>query len=106
MFFYGYKIWCFITYEERRLRVFENSVLGRNPARGWATLHDVVLRNLCSSPNNIRGHQIQNSGQGHVWGETIFVSSKLENNEGKKHQEKIKSIPLGLPEVKVPKISR
>jgi hypothetical protein len=58
---YGCKTWSFTLREERRLRVFENSVLKRvfgpkrDEVRGeWRKPINEELKNLNSSPNIVR----------------------------------------------------
>jgi hypothetical protein len=57
---YGCETWSLTLREERRLRVFENTVLGRifGPKReedgSWRKLHNDELHNLYSSPNIVR----------------------------------------------------
>ena len=53
--------WSLILMEERRQRMFENSVLRRifGPKRDevtgkWRKLHNEVLNGLCSSPNIVQ----------------------------------------------------
>ena len=59
--FYGRVTWSLTLREERRLRVFENSVLRRifGPKRDeltgeWRKLHNEVLSDLYSLPNIVR----------------------------------------------------
>jgi hypothetical protein len=61
MVLYGCETWSLTLREEHRLRVFENSVLGRifgpktDEVKGeWRKLHDEELRDLYSSPSIIR----------------------------------------------------
>ena len=58
---YGCETWSLTLWEERRLRVFENRVLGRifGPKRDevtgeWRKLHNEELNNLYSSPNIVQ----------------------------------------------------
>ena len=58
MYIYGCETWSLTLREERKLRVFENSVLRRifRPRRDevageWRRLHDEELNDLYSSPN-------------------------------------------------------
>ena len=58
---YGCETWLLTLREERRLRVFENRVLGsvfgpkRDEVTGkWRILHNVELRDLYSLPNIVR----------------------------------------------------
>jgi hypothetical protein len=57
---YGCETWSLTLREEHRLRVFENSVLGRifGPKREedglWRKLHNDGLHDLYSSPNVVR----------------------------------------------------
>jgi hypothetical protein len=56
---YGCETWSLTLGEERRLRVFENSVLRKifGPKRGdgsWRKLHNDELHDLYSSPNIVR----------------------------------------------------
>jgi hypothetical protein len=58
---YGCETWSLTLREERRLKVFENRVLGRifgskrdEETGEWRKLHDKELNDLYSSPNNIR----------------------------------------------------
>ena len=58
---YGCETWLLTLREERKLRVFENIVLGRifGPRRDevtgdWRRLHNEELNDLYSSPNIIR----------------------------------------------------
>jgi len=61
LFFYGCETWSPTLREERRLRVFENTVLKRifGPRRDevtgeWKKLHNEELNDLYSSPNIVR----------------------------------------------------
>ena len=61
MFFYGCETWSITLREERRLRLFENSVLRRifGPKRDevtgeWRKLHNEELNYLYCSPNIVR----------------------------------------------------
>jgi hypothetical protein len=58
---YGCETWSLTFWEERRLRLFENGVLGRifGPKRDevteeWRKLHNEELNDLYSSPTIIR----------------------------------------------------
>ena len=58
---YGRETWSLTLKEERRLRLFVNSVLRRNfgpkrdeVTREWRKLHNEELNDLYSSPNIIR----------------------------------------------------
>ena len=58
---YGCETWSLTLREKRRLRVFENRVLGRifgpkrdEVTREWRKLHNEELNNLYSSPNIVR----------------------------------------------------
>jgi len=54
---YGYKTWSLILSEEHKMKVFENSVLGKifgrktEKEKGWRKLHNKELHELYSSPN-------------------------------------------------------
>jgi hypothetical protein len=56
----GYETWSLALGEERRLRIFENSVLRkifgpkREEDRSWRKLHNDELHSLYSSPNIVR----------------------------------------------------
>jgi len=59
--FCGYETWSLTLREERRLKVFENRVLGRifgsekDEVTGeWRKLHNEELNNPHSSPNVVR----------------------------------------------------
>jgi len=58
---YGCETWSLTLREERRLRVFENTVLRRvfgpkrdEVTREWRKLHNEELSDLCSLPNIVR----------------------------------------------------
>ena len=59
---YGCDTWSLILRKERKLRVFENMVLGRifGPRRDevtgeWRRLHNEELNDMYCSPNSVRG---------------------------------------------------
>jgi len=61
MFLYGCETWSLTLREERRLRVFENRVLGRvfrpkrdEGTREWRKMHNEELDDLYSLPNIVR----------------------------------------------------
>jgi hypothetical protein len=56
----GYETWSLTFREERRLRMYENSVLRRifgpkseEVTEEWRRLHNVKFHDLCASPNVI-----------------------------------------------------
>ena len=58
---YGFETWSLTFREERRLRVFENSVLRRvfghkmdEATREWRKMHNEELNDLYSLPNIVR----------------------------------------------------
>jgi hypothetical protein len=68
---YGCETWFLTLREEHRLRVFEHRVLRRIfwPKRDevtgeWRRLHNEELNDLYSSPNIIRGDQIEKTEVG------------------------------------------
>ena len=56
---YGYEIPYLILREEHKVKVFENSVLGKifghktEKEKGWRNVHNKELHELYSSPNTI-----------------------------------------------------
>jgi len=99
---YGRETWSLTLREERRLRVFENSVLRRifGPKRDevtgrWRKLHNAELNDLFSSSNIIRVitlRRMREAGNVAHMGESRGVYRILMGKEGKR--------PLGRPRCK------
>jgi len=71
LFLYGCETWSLTLREDRRLRVFENRVLGKifglkrdKVTREWRKLRNEELNDLYSSPNIFSGDQIVNNELG------------------------------------------
>jgi hypothetical protein len=91
---YGYETWSVTLRENHRLRVFENTVLGRmfEPKRcavtgQWMKLHNEELHNLYSSPDIVRQIKVKENEVGGTCG-TLGKGHKTVQGFGGKDRRK------------------